>query len=253
MLITDSQEAAFQREGYCVVDGGLSSELLEMFRAEADESIVEIETAIERNDPDVENLNRVPEHLFIPGQGDKLKGPSEFLFGGLMAEACRRFLGQSAYLFIELFVCKTPRSKAEFEWHQDTGYIHNFGYRDYPPNLSVWLALDDMDESNGALWVLPFSQWPDRVVVPHEETEQGSLRGCFAGDFKGVPLRMEAGSVVFFSGLLPHRSGPNLTDRYRRAYLWQYSPYPILDNGKPIQRAVPFLKDGKSVFQGWSL
>jgi ectoine hydroxylase-related dioxygenase (phytanoyl-CoA dioxygenase family) len=33
-----------------------------------------------------------------------------------------------------------------------------------------------------------------------------------------------AGSVVVFSSLTPHRTGPNLTDHVRKAYIVQYAP-----------------------------
>ncbi len=250
-FINDHQVEKFEREGFCIIPSALSPDLLGRFRLEADSSILELKAAMEREDPGVEKLNQVPEHLFIPGYGDRLESPSEFLFGDLMVEGCKRFLGESAYLFIELFVCKSPLSDVEFEWHQDSGYLHNFGYKDYSPNLSVWLALDDVDESNGALWVIPFSEWPDRVVMPHEETKEGSLSARFPKAAKAISLPMEAGSLVFFSGVLPHRSGPNLTEYNRRAYLWQYSQQPILSGGRPIQRAVPFLRGGTRVFEGW--
>ena len=37
-----------------------------------------------------------------------------------------------------------------------------------------------------------------------------------------VPAR--AGSIVVFSSLTPHRTGPNLTDAVRKAYIVQFAP-----------------------------
>jgi ectoine hydroxylase-related dioxygenase (phytanoyl-CoA dioxygenase family) len=39
-----------------------------------------------------------------------------------------------------------------------------------------------------------------------------------------VPVPARAGSVVVFSSLTPHCTGPNRTDEVRRAYIVQYAP-----------------------------
>jgi ectoine hydroxylase-related dioxygenase (phytanoyl-CoA dioxygenase family) len=41
-------------------------------------------------------------------------------------------------------------------------------------------------------------------------------------DSDGVPVPVRRGSVLVFSSLLMHRSGPNTTDRPRRAWIIQY-------------------------------
>ena len=39
-----------------------------------------------------------------------------------------------------------------------------------------------------------------------------------------MPVPARAGSIVVFSSLTPHRTGPNLTDRVRKAYIVQFAP-----------------------------
>ena len=39
-----------------------------------------------------------------------------------------------------------------------------------------------------------------------------------------MPVEAPAGSVVVFSSLTPHRTGPNRTDAVRSAYIVQYAP-----------------------------
>ena len=65
----------------------------------------------------------------------------------------------------------------------------------------------------------------------------------------GEPAIVPAGSIVVFSSRTFHRSGPNMTDRYRRCYLAQYSPEPIMnpDGSKLWARAEPVLLDGARV------
>ena len=58
-----------------------------------------------------------------------------------------------------------------------------------------------------------------------------------------------AGSIVVFSSVGMHRSGPNLTDRMRRVYLAQYSKDVITfkDGETPAGSSDPFLAGGKVV------
>jgi ectoine hydroxylase-related dioxygenase (phytanoyl-CoA dioxygenase family) len=39
-----------------------------------------------------------------------------------------------------------------------------------------------------------------------------------------VPVEAEAGSIVVFSSLTPHRTGPNVTTQVRKSYILQYAP-----------------------------
>ena len=43
-------------------------------------------------------------------------------------------------------------------------------------------------------------------------------------NMEGVPLEVEAGSVVFFGAFLVHCSAPNTSDTDRRALLFSYQP-----------------------------
>src|SRR5262249_11369354 len=134
-----------------------------------------------------------------------------------------------------------------FGWHQDHGYVDAYGYGNYPPNLSLWTALDDVTPENGALEVLPFTQRRFDAVPPHRQDEHGNFVADF-GFTSGAMLPVPAGSVILMSGLLPPRSGLNASSSVRRAYLCQFSPRPVVDDrGKPIQMAVPLLRDGLPV------
>ena len=51
---------------------------------------------------------------------------------------------------------------------------------------------------------------------------------------------MPAGGAVVFSSLTPHRTGPNLTDEVRKAYILQYCPSDAeILRGEPSRRAPP--------------
>jgi ectoine hydroxylase-related dioxygenase (phytanoyl-CoA dioxygenase family) len=70
---------------------------------------------------------------------------------------------------------------------------------------------------------------------------------CYFGS--GIPMTAPAGSMVVFSSVVIHRSGPNRTDRNRRVYLAQYSKeiIPSKDGTGAHGSFDPFLKAGQIV------
>lgn len=88
----------------------------------------------------------------------------------------------------------------------------------------------------------------------HEPTELGYR--CVESSLEAVPIPARAGDIVVFSSLTPHRTGPNLSDGVRKAYILQYAPdgarcpaegaagaglqddperqYPVLAGGEPV-------------------
>ena len=113
--------------------------------------------------------------------------------------------------------------------------------------MTCWIALDDVDETNGTVYVLPYDRAGTREVVPHRRDPATNDMVGYLGDDPGVPAIVDAGSIVCFSSTLFHRSGPNTTDRLRRVYVAQYSPEPIVDKDgdTPRHQAVPVLRAGR--------
>ena len=140
----------------------------------------------------------------------------------------------------------------KFAWHQDSGYVK---FRDgetyHKPYLTCWVALDDIDETNGTIYVLPHDRAGTRdTIMDHTQEEKTNDLIGYTGDDPGDPVVVPAGSIVAFSSYLFHRSGSNTTDAMRRVYLAQYSGEPITNSqtGELWSQAVPFVKDGKNVY-----
>ena len=97
--------------------------------------------------------------------------------------------------------------------------------------------------------LLPFSQIGIRTLVEHVRDEATGDKAGYFGEAPGVPAIVPAGSVVVFSSLSFHRSGPNTTDQMRRAYVTQYSPEIIRCPGEtdPMHLGVPFLENGRKI------
>ena len=236
----------FDEEGYFVVERAIAPPLLDGLRADADRAVVEERARLERGEPLHVPVSRLDDRYVISGFVRRSDVVRQLVFGELMAAVCRAALGEDAYLYSETFVCKAPNNEHGWIWHQDSSYLDYVGCGHYPPNLGVWVALDDVDAENGALRVLPFSVLNVRRVVPHDLTKPWTSPEVvdFGAHDGSVLLPVPAGSIIVTSGALPHASDPNRTPRPRRAYLLQYSRQPVLKDGRPVQLAVPFLRDG---------
>jgi phytanoyl-CoA hydroxylase len=138
---------------------------------------------------------------------------------GAQLDAMEQLIGPNLMLWYTQFVTKMPdgtTGKSEFPWHQDNGYVSI----EPANNVTVWIALDDVDTRNGCVWVDPKSHL--KGLLPHKKKSADSwfLEIKVEGD--GVPAVLKAGEAVAFTGLTLHRSKLNHTDQARRAFFFEY-------------------------------
>jgi hypothetical protein len=131
---------------------------------------------------------------------------------GALVEVASALLGEPAVLYKEKVNYKLPGG-AGYSAHQDAP-----AYPMIDQHVSAMIAVDDADESNGALEVV--SRCFD-AILPLDE------RGCIveevarALDWQVVPL--QAGQTLWFHSRTPHRSGPNRSTGPRRALYPTYN------------------------------
>jgi Phytanoyl-CoA dioxygenase (PhyH) len=72
---------------------------------------------------------------------------------------------------------------------------------------------------------------------------------CYFASDPGVPMTGPAGTIVCFSSVVMHRSGPNLTEGMRRVYVTQYSHEVIMNKAgsEPHGFFERFLDNGEVV------
>ncbi len=132
-------------------------------------------------------------------------------------------LGPDFYLWGSNFFVKPPRTNSTVGWHQDTYY--------WPlePKISatVWLALEDVDEQNAAMRVIPgshkagllkHSRSSDTDSVLTLECEQGQFREDMA-----VSFNLKGGQISIHDDKLVHGSPANHSDRRRAGLTIRYS------------------------------
>jgi hypothetical protein len=201
--------SAFGDTGYVVADDVFTAE-------ECDEIVVHVEQAAfelalgERADGPLSY--RPMMHLASPPLAAAATDPR---WASIVLPRLRVAGDDGARLYWEQAVAKPPQARTELPWHQDNGYTPLVP-EEY---VTCWLALDDADVENGCLWVLPGSH---RHGTRQHHNTGGPFRQGYDGDDVGVPVPVRKGSVLVFSSLLMHRSGPNVTDRPRRAWIIQF-------------------------------
>jgi ectoine hydroxylase-related dioxygenase (phytanoyl-CoA dioxygenase family) len=242
--ITSEHTRQFREEGFFVLRGIVPPSDLDTLRGECGRFIDERDREMDRLGVDELDLDHRGSRYFVHAYGNS-PAVERFLASDLMVQIAQATLGDTVYLFNEQYVVKAAEQGMKFAWHQDSGYI-DYAHRPY---LTCWIALDEMTEANGTVYLLPYSRAGTRDVVKHVRDQQSNDLVGYFGDDPGDPVVVPVGSIACFSTTLFHRSGPNTTDRVRRVYVAQYSPEPILsqDGSQPRMLAEPLLIDGKRV------
>ena len=143
-------------------------------------------------------------------------------------------------LALQTMLFLKPPGKPGQGWHQDSYYIPT-----HPDTLcGAWIAIDDCDEFNGAMWMAKGSAC-EPVYPPCPQIEYGFgdklvsdiqyVKGVsntddaanhlsrIADKYDQVLVPAKAGDVVFFNGHILHRSKVNATnDRFRRSFVGHY-------------------------------
>ncbi|MGH9075202.1 MAG: phytanoyl-CoA dioxygenase family protein, partial [Acidimicrobiales bacterium] len=250
--ITPAHREELDRRGYVVLDRVITAEVLAGLRGECDRFVAAEASRTDldtepppirdrEREPDRHGITRPGQRWFLANRHPDSEPLRSFLFSDLMADICRVLCGDDAYLFLEQFVVKAAERGLHFAWHQDSGYI-DVPHRRY---LTCWCALDDATAVNGTISVLPYERAGTTERVEHWRDEATNDLVGYAGDDPGEMVEVPAGGIVAFSSTTLHRSGPNTTDRPRRALVVQWSREPIREPDGSLRRlAEPLLIGG---------
>ena len=251
VTISESLRAQYLNEGYFVLDSVIPENYLALLREVCARAIDQMNAEMDRRNTDVLGINHRGKRYFA---GQTFKNHpilGDFLFSPLMAEICRATIGETAFLHNDQFVVKMEKADMRFSWHQDSAYVQaRIG--DHPEHITCWCTLDDTNEENGTIYLLPVGRFGKRELVEHVRDPETNDRIGYFGDDPGDPVIAKAGSIAVFSSLIFHRSGPNPSGSQRRAYLAQYAPAPIRNRpGEfPQYFAAPFLKGASETLLG---
>lgn len=133
-----------------------------------------------------------------------------------LLKALATVYGEPACLFKDKLIYKPPGVKG-YGLHQDwiawDGFPESF--------LTVLIPFDAADRDNGCTVVYPGYHHNGSLSA-----KDGSYHELPAGtvdEARAVPLLLEPGDVAIFGGFTPHRSDPNVSDRWRRQLYLSYN------------------------------
>lgn len=146
---------------------------------------------------------------------------------------------QSMYIF------KQPKIGGVIRWHQDATYF----FTQPQSVLTLWFAIEDATIENGCLQIDKLgARFPLKEQFKRFEDDSTSLETLDDIDWpshdRALPLEVKAGTLVAFSGVLPHFSEANRSANSRHAFTLhitsaqaQYSQYNWL-RAQPLNLSV---------------
>jgi phytanoyl-CoA hydroxylase len=122
-------------------------------------------------------------------------------------------------LLQSMYIFKQARIGGEVSCHTD----HTYLWTEPRSVVGFWFAIDDATTENGCLWALPGGH---RLPVRSRSRLNAARTATVMDIFDEEPypvdglvaLEARRGTLVLLDGALPHRSGPNLSDKPRHAY-----------------------------------
>jgi ectoine hydroxylase-related dioxygenase (phytanoyl-CoA dioxygenase family) len=215
--IGTAQARAWNDDGGFVLEGAFTADELAALRAEIDPLDAQ-STAFLRTRPDGKLFIAEDGNItFSPNLVLRSKALARFCAHAVFADLCHDLIGPDARLYWEQAVYKKPEKPGTFPWHQDNGYR----YVEPQQYLTCWVPLTDATRENGCPWIAPGLH--RRGTLEHWMTPAGWQ--CLREDPADArALEAPAGSIVVFSSLTPHRTGPNLSSAVRKSYIVQFAP-----------------------------
>jgi phytanoyl-CoA hydroxylase len=211
-------------DGYCVIDGFLDEDEVAGLRAATRRYPGQLKGTVS---PEYRVTWDGGESIQQILHAEKLCAPlNEVIRSDRTLGVLRALRGYDLALYHVKFILKGPGGH-EVPWHQDFGYWS--GQSDVPCQINCMVYLDDADEDNGCLLVVPGSHRGG--LARHEFS---ASRGAFDAGLPAVdpatarPLPGRAGTAILFGPLLHHASGANRTTRPRHSFTAVYTN-PLVD------------------------
>lgn len=138
-----------------------------------------------------------------------------------LVEMVEQIIGPGVSVYFSQIFFKPPEGGGPKPVHQDNYY---FGPNDREGVVTAWIAFDDATVENGCLF---FAEGTNRGpvydhVAPPGEPYNLQVPKEIADRFPATPAPVPKGGVSFHHGNIFHHSGPNHSNRWRRACALHY-------------------------------
>jgi len=211
LRLTADERATYTREGY------ISFRRPVMPRPKFDRLKAHFDTLVKELP-----AGQRPEQMDVPHFMDTAL--FEWLFDKDVLDLVQDILGPDIDLFSSHFIAKPAGGSMRVPWHEDSNYWR--GMLEPMEVVTVWLAIDDSDESNGCMYVIPrthdngFSQYYD--VDPDKNLFMTEIRKGQFDESKQKPIVLSENEASLHHAKLIHGSPSNTSSRRRVGYTMRY-------------------------------
>lgn len=251
MTLNPDQLAAYERDGFLVLEDFVDVKACDGLRARAEELVHDFDPQGVVSIFSTREQTRTSDDYFLES-GDKIRFFFEehaFLPDGRLRQSKERSINKIGHalhdldpvfgqfsrtpaikqlvtdlgiveplLLQSMYIFKQPRIGGEVTCHQDATFLFTEPLR----MVGLWFALEDAGVENGCLWAIPGGH---KVGLKSRfmRAAGGGTRFEVIDDApwpeeKLRPLEVRKGTVIVLHGLLPHLSRENTSARSRHAY-----------------------------------
>jgi ectoine hydroxylase-related dioxygenase (phytanoyl-CoA dioxygenase family) len=217
LLVTAEQADAFHERGFALIEDVLDAATIDEVTTTLDERAGATEAFLRQMPDERLSIAEVGAIVFSPHVVLSSDAARRFSANPVFAGLCHDLVGDDVRLYWDQLVYKHPEKPRQFPWHQDNGYT----YVEPQQYLTCWVPLVDATIEHGCPWVVPGLHLGGTLA--HTYVDPLGYQ-CLEDPEGAVAVPAAAGSIVVFSSLTPHMTGPNTTDEVRKAYILQYAP-----------------------------
>lgn len=251
-MLTSQQLQDFHNNGFVKGSRVLTDEQVEVLRAETLRVIEDHTqgTVRERQPVQTANLSGNPEtpvwQIVNIWEGSQAFEDLLVHNSSLLTEVAQlmqaEMNAQEIRLFHDQIQYKPAQTGGVNMWHQDSPYWPILQPKDV--QLTAWVALDDVDEENGCMSMVPGSQrWGDKVAFLHTLKDFGAMPDSFEEHPVAVKTcPVEKGVVHFHHPLTWHGSGANKSGRPRRAIALHFMTEKAVYDAERVHCMKPFVE-----------
>jgi ectoine hydroxylase-related dioxygenase (phytanoyl-CoA dioxygenase family) len=232
--LTPDQKKFYDEQGYIIIEDFLNKKELNFLLTVLDKLVEEKARNLDQDAggfnlekvKTTEEVNNFKGPIVAPGLLRKIQeitdySPEfkEFVESDKMLNLVEDLVGPRLFYHSSKLMFKPAHHGQSKPWHQDYAYWASTA----PEQVTCWMALDDATIENGCMQLIPGS---------HKWGLMKHIREELQIDLKNIPQEkvkiapMKAGSILAFHVLTLHHSGPNNSDKSRRALIADYDPNP---------------------------
>ena len=188
----------------------------------------------------------------INGWHSSLANLYKIISDSRISDVMQDLMGENLICWGSHFFCKDPNSKETVAWHQDISYWPMSESK----TITVWLAIDDVDETNGSMKVIPKSHLHGQINFDKsKDSENNVLHQTIvnAEDYGLAPvsINLKAGQIEVHSDLLVHGSSENNSNKRRAGLTMRFVPPEVIPYNGWGGRSI--LTRGTNTYNHWKI